>query len=777
MTTRLTTLLTTLLVSLGAFAQEYTATDVNGAVNWSEISFGEGVTWASAEDAVANITLSGAATITLPENFQANAINFTGDYAVTIKEASNATTMSTITTISGSSGVTREIPNGCADTNLTCPAGMTFVLPTNATATIGFVDRGLQGTLVIEKGATLTAASKDAPNYNQGSRACVKVYGTLDLSTYRWTFRNCELDLFGNAIVNGTGDNEGAVDLWNKIVADVAPGESTASPVINAPVAWSDNGSVIFVKANVTLTLKGVGKGSYGIKTFAKQGAGTLRIEAAQSKTALLSMSSGALELACESAITTATAATISSGSTLRILAGTYDLSTYTIQGALDIQGGTVIVPSTATGTVTEGADATMKVGVTATQWAVDGFTLPENFVLKDGHTDVVFVYDGHEVTGEGRVLKAQCIRWIGAQGAEWSAASNWSSGIVPTASSGVLIDQEGAVIVVKSTDIAPATVQISSNATIQGALTNFKIILIDESVTLTYEGTGTAEYIKGSGTLNLAKGTVLSPIQWPSYLLTDGGFTGKFVGEGAISHTAFPGSQAVQSLLKDPDRWQTTFFVRGNTSIQNLDLNNFGNTNSIIRLQGCAGYLASAKAGVTILPTIELVNGDANAFGFNCNNGSTTDLIEFRKVIGTGAWQVNGSSTRRHFFPDVSEFKGAFKITNQGQTSSIFIGRGRTGYANNTGTDNQNIFICAPITNEIEIVNKSGKIVISDDYWTSIGGKVENGLFEKVLPWATKPTEGTYGVGSTLAARWRAQKRADGLYLTKKYGTIIIVN
>ena len=776
MTTRLTTLLAALLVSLGAFAQEYTATtEISGDVSWESISFGEGVTWASASNAVANITLSGAATITLPENFQASAIKFTGNYAVTLKES--GTTMSTITTISGSSGVTREIPSGCEDTNLSCPVGMTFVLPTNATATVGFTDQGLKGTLVIEKGATLTAKSSDAPNYGSGSKACVKVYGTLDLATYRWTFKNCELDLFGSATVNGTGDGKGAIDLWNKIVADVAPGESTAAPTINAPIAWSDNNAIVFVKVNVTLTLKGVGAGDYGVKTFAKQGAGTLRIEAVQSKAALLSISSGALELACASAITTANAATITSVSTLRVLSGTYDLSAYTIQGTLDIQGGTVIAPSSATGKVTEGTNATMKVGVTATQWTVDGFTLPDNFTLKEGHTNVVFVYGGSEVTGEGRVLKAQSIRWIGAQGAAWSEASNWSSGTVPTATSGVLIDQEGAVVVVKSTDVAPATVQISSNATLKGALTNFKTIQIDAGMTLTYEGTGTAEYLKGSGTLNLAKGTVLSPIQWPSYLLTDGGFTGTFVGEGAISHTTFPGSTAVQNLMKNPDRWKTTFFVRGNTSIASLDLNLFGNTNSIIRLQGCAGYLKSATSGTTILPTIELIDDDTNQYGFNCNDGSSTDIIEFRKVIGTGAWQVNGSSTRRHFFPDVSAFTGAFKITNQGQTSSIFIGRGRTGYVNNTTTDNQNIFICAPITNEIEIINKSGKIVISDDYWTSIGGKVENGLFQKVLPWSTKPTEGTYGVGSTLAARWRAQKRGDGLYLTKKYGTLIIVN
>ena len=91
--------LVAVLYALSLRAETYTASDVSGEIDWSSISFSSD--WESGESSEAEIALAGNATITLPSGFSAKSITFTGDYAVTLKEATDATTLSSITTLTG----------------------------------------------------------------------------------------------------------------------------------------------------------------------------------------------------------------------------------------------------------------------------------------------------------------------------------------------------------------------------------------------------------------------------------------------------------------------------------------------------------------------------------------------------------------------------------------------------------------------------------------------------------------------------------------------------
>ena len=94
--------LVAVLCALSLRAETYTASDVSGEIDWSSISFSSD--WESGESSEAEIALAGNATITLPSGFSAKSITFTGDYDVTLKEASTATTLSSITTLTGGGG-------------------------------------------------------------------------------------------------------------------------------------------------------------------------------------------------------------------------------------------------------------------------------------------------------------------------------------------------------------------------------------------------------------------------------------------------------------------------------------------------------------------------------------------------------------------------------------------------------------------------------------------------------------------------------------------------
>ena len=257
------------------------ATNVSGTVEWNNMTCLH--KWAD-DAALSNavITLTGDATITLPENFSANKIIFDGNYNVTLKEASGAKTMSPISSLSGVASITREIPNGFSSSSTTFPAGITYRV-----------------------------------------------------------FSGSSVSMDGNCVLNGG------------LIVD--------------------------------------------------------------------------------------------KGATLKVTKGTYNLSSHTLNGSVVVTGGTVTVPSTMAGTAKEETDGTIKVAVTANEWS-NGVTIASGKVtLKDGHTNLTFVYAGAEVEGTGMTLgkllmdfvlpgttTSQVFSYIyhpsGTDDNKWETTSNWKT-------------------------------------------------------------------------------------------------------------------------------------------------------------------------------------------------------------------------------------------------------------------------------------------------------------------------------------------------------------
>ena len=92
----------------------------------------------------------------------------------------------------------------------------TMEVATGETA-LSMATRGLTGTLTIDAGAKVVAKTGDAPDYLGAST--LNIYGTLETSGVRWSFAsNNILNLYAGAIVTGTGDNQGAIDLCHESV-------------------------------------------------------------------------------------------------------------------------------------------------------------------------------------------------------------------------------------------------------------------------------------------------------------------------------------------------------------------------------------------------------------------------------------------------------------------------------------------------------------------------------------------------------------------------------
>ena len=748
------------------------ATNVSGTVEWNNMTCLH--KWAD-DAALSNavITLTGDATITLPENFSANKILFAGNYNVTLKEASGVTTMSPISSLSGGKSITREIPDGFSSSSTIFPAGITYRVCPGSSVSIGG-KCVLSGVLTVDKGATLTALSNDVPNYN--SPFALHIYGTLELGNYRWTMLWGGLHVYGGAIINGTGDGYGAVDLHSNIFAHKGADDSSTEIKINAPVRYSKNSATINVDEGVTVTLAQAGKSGNDTSLLTKAGAGTLVFGAAQSPlNGTVKVTAGTLVFDCESAISGKV--NLASGATLKVTKGTYDLSSHTLDGTVVVTGGTVTVSSTMAGKASESDSGTIKVAVTAEEWA-NGVTIETSKVtLRSGHTNLTFVYDGVEVEGTGMTLVAQSREWTGTgDDNKWSTAANWSDSTLPTAANAVTIKKD-ATIEIAETDVMPKVISIGANVTLKGSISSVKAIPVSEGKTLTLDGSAAITSLSGAGTVVLAEGTVVTT---PNFHVLIQSFTGLIKGAGAIKYTSMPSSSAVTTFLQNAEKWQATF------SLENLAYNNFnpnllGNTNSVLRLTGCSGYFIQSNgekksSPMTIAPTIELVNGTGDKeYGYKCVNGSSGDQIEFAKVIGSGLFLVTepgGQPTRRLFFNDVSAFAGTIKVqgSDSGRTT-IYLGRSRDGYTNDDDRDNMNIFICKVLPEAVRVVNERGQIIIANEFDT----KSMTGLQEKVLTWETVPTT-TCAVGTDLAARWRAQKRTDGLYLVRKNGFMILI-
>ena len=801
---------------------------ISGDVSWDKIAFNEG-DWTSADTSSSTLTLSGDAIITLPAGFVAKSITFSGDYNVTLKEASSATTLSSITTLSGGKSISRVIPGDCTSA-ITVPSGLTYIVDsdvtlsgantvaaggtlkvTNGTATVTFAGTGVKGTVEIAKGATLTATNNDALDYNS-STFKVNVYGTLNLSSYRWTFKGGSLHLYDNAKVTGTGEtSNGAIDVWNTVYAHknttTEDTEAAAQTMtISAPVRYTGNSGAqptFDVEENVTLEFTTAGLANNCTK-LVKTGAGTLKLSANQPLTGVSEVQEGTLELACDSALSGTT--TVSADATLKVSAGTHDLTSHTNNGTVEVAGGTVTVSSSIGGTV-KWTDGVLKVKLTATETA-NGLTLGTNFTLKEDANVIFIESDGTEKEGTNGTYTSDPITWTGKGDANsWSDSDNWSREITSTAV--VKLDCENVEITVASTDTMPSALVVSENATLSGEMT-FASCAVTEGATLTIDGTATVTALSDAGTLVLNEGTTIAPPTESGGTLGTlfANWTGVVKGKGALKYTSLPGDSGVLGKLQDSTKWQATIAFEGLSGLGDVDLNQYGNASSTISLTGCTmHFLKSSVTANTFHPTLELHNG-TYGYGLKADNGYSTDVIQFSKLTGDGTFVMvkpGGVAERRFFLPDVSEFTGCVWLNTASGNSTFYIGKGRDGYTNTTAHGGKIVVACA-IPAAMSITNSVGNIVFQDGATLTVAdatadaqitGKsceMDSGATVTLktsltdltdvtsLPfvaWTTKPTSDlAFTIDETTlpAKRWRLSQKSTGLYVVRKYGTMILV-
>ena len=120
----------------------------------------------------------------------------------------------------------------------------------SGTTTFCAGNRAIKGTVNIKSGATLVASSTDALDYNNTS--VFNVYGTLDMSTYRWTlFDGNIFNLYAGCTVTGAG--ESGRTAWevceNNTVNILSNGEND-SVTIHTPIRLRDSQDILTFNFN-----------------------------------------------------------------------------------------------------------------------------------------------------------------------------------------------------------------------------------------------------------------------------------------------------------------------------------------------------------------------------------------------------------------------------------------------------------------------------------------------------------------------------------------------
>ena len=243
------------------------------------------------------------------------------------------------------------------------------------------------------------------------------------------------------------------------------------------------------------------------------------------------------------------------------------------------------------------------------------------------------------------------------------------------------------AEISVTADDVMPKSLMVCQSATLSGDLKNAPRLYVAGGATLTLKGAATVTSLAGAGSLVLSEGATIAPPSGATLVTFFADWSGVISGKGALTYTSLPGNATVQAYLQNADKWQATIAFE-NLDVTWLDLNKYGNASSVIRLTGCRGYLTAAHgkngypSSCSFTPTLELRNG-TYGYGLRVNNGCSIDMIEFAKVVGDGTYEVTAKSSvqMRHFFVDVSRFKGTFKISSTSNNTALFIGSGLADY------------------------------------------------------------------------------------------------
>lgn len=290
----------------------WTAT-VSANTAWADIAWDGDKAWqADMSEAKVQLTIESGATVTAPASLTVDNLIVSG--AGTLTFATGENTVSASGSISAkvtlpanatlkTSGVLRF------DSSSNAFAGNSLFEVVSGTAYLNAAECGLSGDITVDAGATLVnLRSSDALNYNASPVTTVRVYGTLDFGSTRWSTRgvarNCYY-FYDGAVVKGVGDGNGALDLIEGSTGGAINLEGAVA--LSATIRTRDAASNIALTveegktATLNFTSSVIGTG----KSFSKAGAGTLKFANNPTFDAGLKVNAGALDFTGVSEVTT----------------------------------------------------------------------------------------------------------------------------------------------------------------------------------------------------------------------------------------------------------------------------------------------------------------------------------------------------------------------------------------------------------------------------------------------------------------------------------------
>lgn len=247
-----------------------------------------------------NFTLTGSAMLTLDE---INATELTGSVTLDAGTAIPTTAIvkagsaAFVYNYSGSaalnlthlafSGNFTKGGTGTANLNKDIASGKTVTVAAGTlNYTNGSQNRGFKGNLVVQKDATFVSQKGDVMYWDSPTETTIDVYGTLALGRNRWTLNNNKLTIHAGGTITGhtiSSQTDGGGNI-NYIAAKTIymseEGGTGDTAEISAIIAPQGGATTFDVPAGKTLILSAADScnDSNRRNTFAKSGAGTLKI-------------------------------------------------------------------------------------------------------------------------------------------------------------------------------------------------------------------------------------------------------------------------------------------------------------------------------------------------------------------------------------------------------------------------------------------------------------------------------------------------------------------
>lgn len=153
--------------------------------------------------------------------------------------------------------------------------------------------------------------------------------------------------------------------------------------------------------------------------------------------------------------------------------------------------------------------------------------------------------------------------------------------------------------------------------------------------------------------TLDTAEGSVLNAL---------GSVDVNVTGAGTIVYNRFLPKSGSGTSWTDSTKWTGTVWVK-NRTIAGIQLNNYGNAESTVKLTAFSGYFAECTDGkyYTINPAIE-VEGS----GLDIQNGWKADRLTIRELKGTGTFKSSGGGEGVFHIKKIDNFAGEWNTSKR---------------------------------------------------------------------------------------------------------------